>query len=131
MLARAGKPRTVADFVVLDFRDVDQDFRGGVVERDGFEDGGAVVGDGNLSRRRRVEDLVHALGSEGRLDEVSESEGADERRETGLAGGRRGLAGANDLYRGDYLHSLRVLELPEFEWLPGADEVNKVSVALL
>jgi hypothetical protein len=35
--------RAVADFIVLDFADVDKDFGGGVVERDGLEDSGAVV----------------------------------------------------------------------------------------
>lgn len=38
---------SVPDFVVLDFGNVDENLGGGVVERDGFEDGGAVVGHGD------------------------------------------------------------------------------------
>lgn len=78
--------RAVADLVVLDLGDVDEDLGGRVVEGDALEDGGAVVGDGDLAGRGRVEDLVHALGAEGRLDEVAEGEGADKGREAGLRG---------------------------------------------
>ena len=41
----ADRGCSVSDFIVLDLGDVDEDFSGGIVERDGFEDGGSVVGD--------------------------------------------------------------------------------------
>lgn len=44
------------------------------------------VGTGALWRTsiRRLKDLVHALGTEGALDEVANGNGADESRETGI-----------------------------------------------
>mmetsp|Transcript_20674 Transcript_20674/g.48868 ORF Transcript_20674/g.48868 Transcript_20674/m.48868 type:complete len:547 (+) Transcript_20674:69-1709(+) len=76
----------VADLVVLDSGDVDQDLGGGIVEVDGPEDRGAVVG----YRHRLVvfpdvlEDLVHALGTQRRLDEVGDRYRPDEGRETSI-----------------------------------------------
>lgn len=76
--------RTVSDLVILHLGDVDENLRGGVVKRDRLENRRAVVRDRDLARRSRVEDLVHALGTEGRLDEVAQGESSDEGRETGL-----------------------------------------------
>lgn len=39
----------ISNFVVLNLGDVDEDFGGGVVEGDRFEDSGAIVGDNNFS----------------------------------------------------------------------------------
>ena len=72
----------VAHLVVLRLGDVDEDPGGGVVDVDGLEDGGAVVGDGHLvALGDGHEDLVHALGTEGALDEIGDRHGADEGRE--------------------------------------------------
>jgi hypothetical protein len=40
---------SVSNFVVLDFGNIDEDFGSGVVEGDGFEDGGSVIGDYDFS----------------------------------------------------------------------------------
>jgi hypothetical protein len=49
----ADRSGSVSDLVILDFRDIDEDLGGGVVEVDGFEDGRAVVGDGDALVRGR------------------------------------------------------------------------------
>jgi hypothetical protein len=87
---RDGVQRTVSNLVILHLRDVNENLRSGVVERNGLEDRRSVVRDGDLARRGRVKDLVHALGTKGGLDEVTESEGTDEGGETGLFRGGRG-----------------------------------------
>jgi len=73
---------TITNLFVLGHGDVDEDFGGRVVDVDGFEDGGSIIGDSNLLARLLVthglEDLVHALGSEGGLDQVRDSDSADE-----------------------------------------------------
>lgn len=66
----------------MDLGDVDEDLGCCVVELDGFENRGTVVGHTYVSGRPRLQDLVHALGSKGGLDEVADGEGANERRET-------------------------------------------------
>ena len=82
----AHTSRTIANFVVLHFGDVDEDLGRGIIELNGFEDCGAIVGDIDVPRRARLKDLVHALGHKGRFDEISEREGPDERRETRVLG---------------------------------------------
>lgn len=83
-VACEAKGRTVSNLIILNLGDVDQDLGGRVVECDTLEDGGTVVGDGDLSGGSRVKDLVHALRTQGRLDEVTKRESSNERRETGL-----------------------------------------------
>ena len=72
----------IANFVVLNLGDVDEDLGRRIVELDGLEDRGTVIGYINVSGRPGLQDLVHTLGSKGGLDEVADSEGADERGET-------------------------------------------------
>ena len=76
----------VADLVVLDPGNVDQDLGGGIVEMDGPEDRGTVVGyrDRLVVLPDVLEDLVHALGTQRRLDEVGDGDGTDEGRETSI-----------------------------------------------
>lgn len=51
------------------------------------EDGGTVVGDIDVfvlgSCGDRHEDFIHASGTEGGLDEISDCDGANKRRQTG------------------------------------------------
>jgi hypothetical protein len=77
--AHAGRP--VPNLVVLHFGDVDEDLRGGVVELDRLEDRRAVVGDADLACRRRLQDLVHPLRTERRLDDVADGHGPDKTRQ--------------------------------------------------
>ncbi|KAI3491659.1 hypothetical protein L1887_43971 [Cichorium endivia] len=74
----------IAHLVVLHLGDVDQDLGGGIVEVNGLEDGGAVVGDYDVVRADALQDLVHALGSERGLDQVAERDGADERAQASV-----------------------------------------------
>mmetsp|Transcript_13265 Transcript_13265/g.26504 ORF Transcript_13265/g.26504 Transcript_13265/m.26504 type:complete len:483 (-) Transcript_13265:112-1560(-) len=76
----------VAHLPVLDLGDVHEDLGGGVVEVDGVEDGGAVVGDGDglVGGRDALEDLVHAFGAQGGLDHVGDGDGPQEGRQTGV-----------------------------------------------
>lgn len=83
------RPLTISNLVILNLGDVDQNLRGGVVERDALEDGRAVVGDRDLACGGRMQDFVHSFRSESRLDEVSEGERSDKGGETGLEEGRR------------------------------------------
>ena len=74
----------VTDLLVLGAGDVDEDARGGVVNVDGLQDGGAIVSHGDLLAGRLAsahgdENLVHALRAEGSLDEVGNSDGSNER----------------------------------------------------
>ena len=64
---------------------VDEDLGCGVVDPDGLEDGGAVVGDLDLPLvpAHPPQDLVHPLRAQRRLDEVADGHGAHERREAG------------------------------------------------
>ena len=53
----------VAHLVILRLADVHENLRGGVVDVYGLQDGGTVVGDGDLpALAHGEEDLVHALG---------------------------------------------------------------------
>lgn len=78
--------RPVADFVVLDPGNVDEDLGGGVVHVYGAENGGTVVGDGNtlIVRIHLLEDLVQSFGSQRRLDEIGNRNGTDEGTQTSV-----------------------------------------------
>lgn len=76
----------VSNLIVLNLGDVDEDLGGGIVKLDGLENRCAIVGDVDLARGARLEDLVHALGAKSGFDEISEGEGADEGRETSILG---------------------------------------------
>jgi len=73
---------TISDLLVLSLGDVDQNFGGRVINPDGLEDSGTIVGDGDLLASVLVshglENLIHTLGSEGSLDEVSNGNGSNE-----------------------------------------------------
>ena len=56
--------RPIPNLIVLHLRDVHEDLGGGIVKLDGFQDGSAIVCDVDVARRSRLQDLVHALGSE-------------------------------------------------------------------
>lgn len=81
-----NRRRPISDFVVLNFGDVDEDLGCRIVELDGFENCGTVVGHIYVSCRTGLQDLVHTLWSKGGLDEVADSEGTDERGETRIFG---------------------------------------------
>ena len=78
----------VADLVVLELGQIDQDAGGGMLHLELAEDGGAVVGDEDVADVVD-EHLVEADGSQGRLDDVGHGEGgryvADANVLTGLA----------------------------------------------
>ena len=76
--------RPISDLIVLHLRDIHEDLRGGIVELNRLQNRRAVVRDVDVSRRHGLENFVHALGSEGRFDEIAKRECADERREAGV-----------------------------------------------
>lgn len=74
--------------IYLNFGHFNQDFGSRVVDADGLENGCTVVGDFNdaLISSHAPQDLVHALGTEGWLDQVTDGHGTHE------AGQSRGLS---------------------------------------
>ena len=82
----ANTGRSIADFVVLDLGNVDKNFRGGIVELNSLENCCTVVGDVDFTCGSGLEDFVHAFGTQGRFDEITERESTDERRETRIFG---------------------------------------------
>eukprot|EP00760_Papus_ankaliazontas_P010710 PhM_4_TR14419/c0_g1_i1/m.72372 len=74
----------IADLVVLGLGHVDEEVRGGVVDEHRLEDRCAVVCDADgVLLVHALQDLVHALGTEGRLDEVRRGDGAHDVGELG------------------------------------------------
>ena len=75
--------RAITDLFILGARDVDEDLGSGVVNVDRLQDGSTIIGDSDLLARvfvtHRLQDLVHALGSEGGLDQVRDGNCANER----------------------------------------------------
>ena len=75
----------VAHLVVLRLADVHKHLRGGVVDVYGLQDGGTVVGDGDLvALAHGEEDLVHALGPQCGLHQVRDRHRAHEGGEAGV-----------------------------------------------
>mmetsp|Transcript_9730 Transcript_9730/g.13306 ORF Transcript_9730/g.13306 Transcript_9730/m.13306 type:complete len:334 (+) Transcript_9730:749-1750(+) len=77
----------ITDLLVLSLGDVDEDLGGGVVDVDRFENSGTIVGDSDGFARvlvaHRLQDLVHTLGAQGRLHEVSDCDRANKRLQSG------------------------------------------------
>lgn len=74
---------TITNLLVLSARNIDQDLGRWVVNEDRLKNGRTIVGDGDLLTSvlitERLEDLVHTLGTESGLDEVRDSNSANER----------------------------------------------------
>ena len=68
---------TVTNLSILDLGELNQNLGGGVSDLELLEDGGAIVGDGHITD---VVDkhLVKALGTEGRLDNVGQSQDGED-----------------------------------------------------
>mmetsp|Transcript_10172 Transcript_10172/g.28758 ORF Transcript_10172/g.28758 Transcript_10172/m.28758 type:complete len:504 (-) Transcript_10172:27-1538(-) len=74
--------RSVAHLVVLDLGDVHQNLGGRVVHVDRLQDGRSIVRDRHLlAPALRLKDLVHALGTQSRLDEICYRHGTYEGRQ--------------------------------------------------
>jgi hypothetical protein len=54
--------RPIADFIVLDLADINEDLGSCVIQGDRFEDCRSVVRDGDFSTRRRLQDFILRLG---------------------------------------------------------------------
>lgn len=81
---KEGVGLTISHFVILHFGDIDENLGRRVIQRNRLENGCPVIRHGNLSRRRRVENLVHALGTQSRFDQVAQRERSDKGRESSL-----------------------------------------------
>ena len=71
----------VADLGILRLGDLDQNAGRRVVNVHGAEDSGTIIGHGDIlalrTRDNRLEDLIHALGTQGGLDEVTHGNSTD------------------------------------------------------
>lgn len=85
--------RSIANFVVLDLTNIHEHLCSCIIQGDGFEDCCAVIGDGDASRRRRLQDFIlqsdtdqaqtkgrqyHPLGAERAFDEIADCDCPDE-----------------------------------------------------
>ena len=75
--------QVITNLLVLGHGDIDEDLGGRVVDIDGLEDGGTIIGDGDLLARllvtHRLKNLVHTLRSKSSLDQVTDCDSANER----------------------------------------------------
>ena len=70
--------RSIAHFVVLYLGNVHEHLGGCIVQVDAAQNGGTVIRDGNASivGRNGLQNLVHPLGTQCRLDKIGNGNGA-------------------------------------------------------